>query len=75
RPSRGRDQSQSATPPPEHAPEPEEPEPPRPDEEITDAERDEMVADAHSGPPERRLDPDQVALELLKSELGARPLE
>ncbi|WAC57427.1 DNA polymerase III subunit gamma and tau [Gordonia sp. SL306] len=75
RPSRGRDQSQSATPPPEHAPEPEEPEPPRPDEEITDAERDEMVADAHSGPPERRLDPDQIALELLKSELGARPLE
>ncbi|MGC4961040.1 DNA polymerase III subunit gamma and tau [Gordonia sp. DT101] len=75
RPSRARDQSQSATPPPEHAPEPEEPEPPRPDEEITDAERDEMVADAHSGPPERRLDPDQVALELLRSELGARPLE
>ena len=60
---------------PEPAPEPEEPEPPRADEELTDAERDEMVADARTGSPERRLDPDQVALELLKSELGARPLE
>ncbi|MGV9711518.1 DNA polymerase III subunit gamma and tau [Gordonia sp. NPDC003424] len=63
---------------PEPAPQPEsepEPEPVRSDEELTDAERDEMVADAHSGPPERRLDPDQVALDLLKSELGARPLE
>ncbi len=61
----------------ETPPEPEEPEPqqPRSDDEITDAERDEMVAEAHSGPPERRLDPDQVALDLLKSELGARPLE
>ncbi|MFW0786492.1 DNA polymerase III subunit gamma and tau [Gordonia sp. CPCC 206044] len=60
---------------PEQAPEPEEPEPPRPDDELTDAERDEMIADARSGPPEKRLDPDQVALDLLKSELGARPLE
>ncbi|GAB93635.1 DNA polymerase III subunit gamma and tau [Gordonia rhizosphera] len=61
----------------ETPPEPEDPEPqqPRSDDEITDAERDEMVAEAHSGPPERRLDPDQVALDLLKSELGARPLE
>ncbi|MFW0793468.1 DNA polymerase III subunit gamma and tau [Gordonia sp. CPCC 205515] len=60
--------------PPEPEPEPE-PTPPRSDEELTDAERDEMVADAHSGAPESRLDPDQVALELLKSELGARPIE
>ncbi|MEE4025958.1 DNA polymerase III subunit gamma and tau [Gordonia sp. PKS22-38] len=75
RPSRGRDQSAAPAPTPESVPEPEEPEPPRADEELTDAERDEMVEDARSGPPERRLDPDQVALELLKSELGARPLE
>lgn len=75
RPSRGRDQTASPAATPEPAPEPEEPEPPRADEELTDAERDEMVADARTGSPERRLDPDQVALELLKSELGARPLE
>lgn len=76
RPSRGRDQpGTAAAPPPEPPPEPEEPEPPRSDEELTDAERDEMVADAQTGSPERRLDPDQVALELLKAELGARPLE
>ncbi|AZG47339.1 DNA polymerase III subunit gamma and tau [Gordonia insulae] len=80
RPSRagapgGERQDQPASAASDLPPEPEEPEPPRADEELTDAERDEMVADAHSGPPERRLDPDQVALELLKSELGARPLE
>ncbi|MFT3660403.1 MAG: DNA polymerase III subunit gamma and tau [Gordonia sp. (in: high G+C Gram-positive bacteria)] len=65
-------------PPPEPPPEPEEPWPadpvPVPDEELTDAERDEMVASAHTGTPDARLDPDQVALELLKSELGARPV-
>ncbi|MXP24320.1 DNA polymerase III subunit gamma and tau [Gordonia sp. HNM0687] len=75
RPSRGRDQAASPAAVPESAPEPEEPEPPRADDELTDAERDEMVADARTGSPEQRLDPDQVALELLKSELGARPLE
>ena len=64
-------------PPPEPPPEPEEPWPvePKPDEELTDAERDEMVATAHDGSPDARLDPDQVALELLKSELGARPVD
>ncbi|WP_344779397.1 DNA polymerase III subunit gamma and tau [Gordonia caeni] len=64
-------------PPPEPPPEPEEPWPaePVPDEELTDAERDEMVANVHQGTPDARLDPDQVALELLKSELGARPVD
>ncbi|WP_155821196.1 hypothetical protein [Gordonia hirsuta] len=64
-------------PPPEAPPEPEEPWPaePIPDEELTDAERDEMVASARDGVADKRLDPDQVALELLKSELGARPFE
>ncbi|MFZ2509575.1 MAG: DNA polymerase III subunit gamma/tau, partial [Gordonia sp. (in: high G+C Gram-positive bacteria)] len=64
-------------PPPEPPPEPEEPWPaePKPDEELTDAERDEMVATAHDGTPDKRLDPDQIALELLKSELGARPVD
>lgn len=75
RPSRARDQS--AQPAAQQAPveEPEEPEPPRADEEIPDDERAEMVADAHSGPTESRLDPDKVAMELLQSELGARPLD
>ncbi|GAC00328.1 DNA polymerase III subunit gamma/tau [Gordonia namibiensis NBRC 108229] len=75
RPSRSRDQSAAAPPPPEPVAEPEEPEPPRADEDIPDEERAEMVADARTGAPEQRLDPDQVALELLKSELGARPIE
>lgn len=58
-------------------PEPEEPEPqePRSDDEISDAERDEMVAEAQSGRSEGRLDPETVAMDLLKNELGARPLE
>ena len=76
-PSHGPD---DGPPPPEAPPEPEEPWPseppvPVPDEELSDAERDEMVAGAHEGKPDARLDPDQVALELLKSELGARPVE
>ncbi|NLG45488.1 DNA polymerase III subunit gamma and tau [Gordonia sp. (in: high G+C Gram-positive bacteria)] len=77
RPSRPRDSQGSAS--SEQPPEPEEPAepapPPVPDEELTDAERDEMVAQAQSGSPDNRLDPDQVALDLLKSELGARPVE
>ena len=75
RPSRARDQSATPAPTPEPVAEPEEPEPPRADEDIPHDERAEMVADARTGSPEQRLDPDQVALELLKSELGARPLE
>ncbi|MEY1677602.1 DNA polymerase III subunit gamma and tau [Gordonia sp. ABKF26] len=75
RPSRARDQSATPAPAPEPVAEPEEPEPPRADEDIPHDERAEMVADARTGNPEQRLDPDQVALELLKSELGARPLE
>ncbi|MFE0748638.1 DNA polymerase III subunit gamma and tau [Gordonia sp. NPDC058843] len=75
RPSRARDQSATPPPAPEPVAEPEEPEPPRADEDIPHDERAEMVADARTGNPEQRLDPDQVALELLKSELGARPLE
>ncbi|MGB3695932.1 MAG: DNA polymerase III subunit gamma/tau, partial [Gordonia sp. (in: high G+C Gram-positive bacteria)] len=65
------DDGYDAPPPPE----PDEPAPPVPDEELTDAERDEMIAQAQNGTPDHRLDPDQVALELLKSELGARPIE
>ena len=81
RPSRSRDQSTSdgngrgeATPEPEE-PAPTAPVAPRSDEEITDAERDEMVADAHSGSSQGRLDPDAMAMELLQNELGARPIE
>ena len=79
RPSASADRRPSADagpPPPEPPPEPEEPWPaePVPDEELSDAERAEMVASAHTGAPDARLDPDQVALELLKSELGARPV-
>ncbi|MGB6040656.1 MAG: DNA polymerase III subunit gamma/tau, partial [Gordonia sp. (in: high G+C Gram-positive bacteria)] len=62
--------SREATP---ELPEPEAP--PVPDEELTHAERAEMVEQAQTGTPDHRLDPDQVALELLKSELGARPVE
>ena len=75
RPSRARDQSVATAPAPEPVAEPEEPEPPRADEDIPDEERAEMVADARTGAPEQRLDPDLVALELLKQELGARPIE
>nr|WP_223205533.1 DNA polymerase III subunit gamma and tau [Gordonia jinghuaiqii] len=75
RPSRARDQGAAPAPAPEPVAEPEEPEPPRADEDIPAEERAEMVADARTGSPEQRLDPDLVALELLKSELGARPLE
>ena len=74
RPSRGDAVGHSE----ESVPEPEEPSPPepRPDEEISDAERDEMVAQAHdtsSAAPIR--DPDEVALELLQTEVGARLLD
>ncbi|UQE75330.1 DNA polymerase III subunit gamma and tau [Gordonia sp. PP30] len=80
RPSRsesgGRRRGDDVPPPPEPPSEPEEPWPaePVPDEELSDSERAEMVASAHSGTPDPRLDPDQVALELLKNELGARPV-
>ncbi|MEO9329087.1 DNA polymerase III subunit gamma and tau [Gordonia aurantiaca] len=76
RPSRGRGQSAPEAPAPEPPPEPEpEPEPPRADEDIPEDERAEMVAEARTAAPDQRLDPDQVALELLKTELGARPIE
>jgi len=75
RPSRGRSQGAPSAPAPEPPPEPEEPEPPRADEDIPEDERAEMVAEARTASPDQRLDPDQVALELLKSELGARPIE
>ncbi|MGV9793366.1 DNA polymerase III subunit gamma and tau [Gordonia sp. NPDC003422] len=60
---------------PEPVAEPEEPEPPRADEDIPQDEREEMVADAQAATPEGRHDPGKAALELLQSELGARPLE
>lgn len=79
RPSRASDrQSDSAPTPSDFPPEPEEPaqpEPPRPDEDLTDAERDEMVEQVKSTASDARLDPEQVAMDLLRSELGARPLE
>ncbi|GAB18542.1 DNA polymerase III subunit gamma/tau [Gordonia effusa NBRC 100432] len=84
RPSQGGeragDRQNGSAPTPSEAPqEPEEPsgppEPPTPDEELTDAERDEMVEQAKSSGSDARLDPEQVAMDLLKSELGARPLE
>lgn len=75
RPSRARDQGAPSAPAPEPVAEPEEPEPPRADEDIPDEERKEMVADAQAASPEGRHDPDKLALELLKTELGARPLE
>ncbi|NNG99182.1 DNA polymerase III subunit gamma and tau [Gordonia araii] len=74
RPSRGGSAATSDDLPPEL--EEPSPPPPRSDEEIPDAERDEMVAEAHnnSSPSEIR-DPDDVALELLQNELGARPID
>ena len=35
----------------------------------------EMVAEVQNATPEGRFDPNKVAMELLKTELGARPLE
>ncbi|HQV18950.1 MAG TPA: hypothetical protein PLC22_11660, partial [Gordonia sp. (in: high G+C Gram-positive bacteria)] len=59
-------------PPPEPEPEPE---PPRADEDIPEEEQAEMVADAHSGTPDRHHDQGAVALDLLKTELGATVIE
>ncbi|MGC4936101.1 DNA polymerase III subunit gamma and tau [Gordonia sp. DT30] len=78
RPSRARSGEPAGGDSPAPAPEPEpepEPEPPRSDEEIPDDERAEMVADAHNATPDARLDPEKLALDLLQTELGARPLE
>ena len=78
RPSRARgssgEQSDAAA-APEAPAEPEEPEPPRQDDDIPDAERAEMVAEVQNAAPEGRFDPIKVAMELLQTELGARPLE
>jgi DNA polymerase-3 subunit gamma/tau len=59
-------------PPEEPAPEPE---PPVADEDLSDAERDEMIADARDSEPDPHHDPDTMALELLQSELGARRID
>ena len=59
-------------PPEEPAPEPP---PPVADEDLSEAERDEMIADARGSDPDPHHDPDQVALELLASELGARRID
>ncbi|WP_287001987.1 MULTISPECIES: DNA polymerase III subunit gamma and tau [Gordonia] len=56
-------------------PEPEEPEPPRQDDDIPESERAEMVAEVQNAAPEGRFDPNKLAMELLQTELGARPLE
>jgi DNA polymerase-3 subunit gamma/tau len=80
RPSRGGGTGASASsdaPEPEPEPEPEPvPTPPEPvdDEDLTDAERDEMIATARDSTPDPRQDPEQVAIELLATELGARPI-
>ena len=50
------------------------PEPPRADEDIPEEEQAEMVADAHSG-LDRHHDQGAVALDLLKTELGATVIE
>jgi DNA polymerase-3 subunit gamma/tau len=77
RPSRG---SAGAGAREEEAPEPEpepEPEPapdPVKDEDLTDAERDEMIATARNSTPDPREDPEQIAIALLTSELGATPI-
>jgi DNA polymerase-3 subunit gamma/tau len=65
--------------PPEPEPEPEpEPLPPEPepvsDEDLTDDERDEMIATARDSKPDPRQDPEQIAIALLATELGAKPL-
>ena len=78
RPSRARSTSDGqaeAAAAPEVPDEPEEPEPPRSDDEIPDSERAEMVAEVQNATPEGRFDPNKVAMELLQTELGARPLE
>jgi DNA polymerase-3 subunit gamma/tau len=80
RPSRGAGAGASASgdaPEPEPEPEPEPvPTPPEPvdDEDLTDAERDEMIATAKDSTPDPRQDPEQVAIALLATELGARPI-
>jgi DNA polymerase-3 subunit gamma/tau len=79
RPSRGAGAASASGDAPEPEPEPE-PEPvqapPEPvdDEDLTDAERDEMIATARDSTPDPRQDPEQVAIELLATELGARPI-
>ncbi|WLP92637.1 DNA polymerase III subunit gamma and tau [Gordonia sp. NB41Y] len=76
KPESGAGEPSAPAPAPEPDPEPgPEPEPPRADEDIPDDERAEMVADAHNATPDARIDPDKMALELLQTELGARPLE
>lgn len=63
------------------APEPvDEPLPPEPGPDPVEAQRaeeEELIAEAHDDEtdPAPRRDPDEVALELLKSELGARPID
>lgn len=77
RPSRGGASNPGDGEAPEPEPEPE-PVPPAPepvsDEDLTDDERDEMIATARDSTPDPRQDPEQVAIDLLATELGARPL-
>ncbi len=65
----------SDEPPPPEEPSPEPPPPPVADDELSDAERDEMAADARDKEPDPRQDPEQVAMALLASELGARRID
>jgi DNA polymerase-3 subunit gamma/tau len=67
--------SRPDAPPPEPEAEPDLPEPPVPDEELTDSEVGEMIAGAKESSPDPRTDPDQVAMELLANELGAKPID
>ncbi|GGF19635.1 DNA polymerase III subunit gamma and tau [Williamsia phyllosphaerae] len=65
----------SDEPPPPEEPSPVPEAPPVADDELTDAERDEMAADARDNDPDPRQDPEQVAMALLASELGARRID
>ncbi|BDH59588.1 hypothetical protein MTP03_45270 [Tsukamurella sp. PLM1] len=57
-----------------------EPDPEPAPEQIVEVSEDEMIDAAHredaasGGAPAPRRDPDEIALELLKNELGARPI-
>lgn len=76
RPSRGgaSNAGDGEAPDPEPEPEPEPVPAPVSDEDLTDAERDEMIATARDSTPDPRQDPEQVAIDLLATELGARPI-
>ncbi|KAA0024521.1 DNA polymerase III subunits gamma/tau [Antrihabitans cavernicola] len=77
-PARARDSQADDVPPPEAPDYPDDPGPPDPDAApvTTAQDEEEMLADAAEPvPPGERRDPDDVALELLQSELGAKKID